>query len=332
MKKIATVIVLFAAILTVTVVSAYSQAEVSSTETETFSIDPGGLVLVESDDGYITVESWDRNEVEVIMKKRAWGRNKRDAERNLEDINIDIVRRGNNLYIRDVTDNNIRVRIGILDLFRGRTRFGTSVSFDIKLPKQMNLDLNTDDGDIRVSNVEGDFDFDVDDGDIFLFDSKGSRIEVNIDDGDVRFENINRLHQNSASTITITCDDGEIFLRDVDVESIDLNVDDADVYFVNVSFKNLTADLDDGDFDADIVVQKDGRIRIWNDDGTIELRMPEQLDAYLNLFAYSGRIRTNYPVKVERDEGESWVRERLGNGNIDIRIETTDGDIYIRHR
>lgn len=332
MKKIAVNLVLFAAILTLAVESVYSQDEVSSTETETFSINPGNLVLVESDDGNITIESWDRNEVEVVIKKRAWGRNNRDAERNLEDINIDIVQRGNNLYIRDLTKNNIGVRIGILDLFRRRTRFGTSVSFDIKLPRQMDLDLNADDGNIRVTNVEGDFDIKTDDGDIFLFDSKGGSIEINIDDGDVRIENLSRLQQNSASTITISCDDGEIFLRDVDVESIDLNVDDADVYFDNVTFKNLTADLDDGDFDADVVVQNDGRVRIWNDDGTVELRMQEEIDAYFNLVAYDGRIRTNYPIKVERDEGESWVRERLGNGNINIRIETTDGDIYIRHK
>ena len=332
MKKISNVLVLFTAILTMTVVSVYSQEEVSSTETQTFSIEPGGLVLVESDDGYITVDSWDRNEVEVIMKKRAWGRNDRDAERNLEEINIDIVQRGNNLYIRDITDNNVTVRVGILDLFRGQTRFGTSVSFDIKLPKQMDLDLNADDGDIRVTNVDGDFDLDADDGDIFLFDSNGGRIEVNLDDGDLRFENINRMQQNTTSSVMISCDDGEIFFRDVDLETIDLNIDDGNVYFDNVSFKNLTADLDDGDLDADIVIQNDGRVRIWNDDGTIELNMPEDLNASLNLFAYGGRIRTNYDIEIERDEGESRVREQLGSGNIDIRIETTDGDIYIRHR
>jgi len=333
MRKIATVFVLFAALLTMKVVSVYSQAEVSSTETETFSINAGNLVLVESDDGNITIESWDRNEVEVVIKKRAWGRNRRDAERILEDINIDIVRRGDNLYIRDLTENDKIIRVGdFFNLLRGQRRFGTSVSFDIKLPKQMDLDLNTDDGDIRVTNVEGDFDISVDDGDIFLFDSKVRRIKINIDDGDIRIENVSRLQQNSASSITISCDDGEIFLRDVDVESIELNVDDADIYFDDVSFKTLTADLDDGDFDADIVIQDDGRVRIWNDDGTIELRMQENIEAYFNLVAYDGRIRTNYPIEVERDEGESWVRERLGNGNIEITIETNDGDIYIRHR
>lgn len=310
----------------------FPQSEVSKTETKTFEVKPEGLVVVSSNDGSITVNSWDRDEVEVTMKKTAWGRSRRDAERNLDDIEIDISQRGNNLYIREISDKHFNVRFGLLDLFRGRVEFGTRVSFDINLPRNMNLDLTSDDGDIRVTDVQGEMSLNTDDGDIILYDVNITRLDVDIDDGDFRAENVKPVQSYPNSIIFVTCDDGEIVLRNVETETIDMNLDDANVIMRNVTVTNLTADLDDGDFEADITLGDNGRIRIWSDDGTVELWLPEQINAQLNLFAYSGRIRTNFPVDVNRDEGESWVRDILGNGNANIRIETSDGDIYFRHR
>lgn len=332
MKKIA--LFFTVVIISIAPVLAFSfpQTEVSKTETKTFEMKPEGLVLVYSDDGPITINSWDRDEVEVTMKKTAWGRSRRDAERNLDDIEIDFSQRGNNLYIREIPGRGYNVRLGLLDLFRGRVEFGTRISFEINLPRSMNLDLTSDDGDIRITEVQGEMSLNTDDGDIILYDVNFTRLDVEIDDGDFRAENVKPVQSYTNSIILINCDDGEIVLRNVETETIDMNLDDANVIMRDVTVTNITADLDDGDFEADISLGGNGRIRIWSDDGTVELWLPEQISAQLNLFANGGRIRTNFPLDVERDEGESWVRDILGNGNANIRIETSDGDIYFRHR
>lgn len=307
-------------------------SEVSSTETKTFKMKPGGLVLVDSDDGYITINSWNKDEVEVTIKKRAWGRNKRDAERNLENIRVEIHKRGDNLYIRDITDEHVSIRFGFFDLFRGRTEYGTRVDFEINLPKKMNLDLNTDDGDIQVTDVHGDLNLEVDDGDVFLCDIQSQKIEVNLDDGDLRIENVKPINSNISSIIFVSCDDGEIVVRQSHAETMDFDVDDGGVFLEEVTVKNLNVDLDDSDFESELDVLEDGRIRVWSDDGNIELWLPEKISAHFNLFARSGRIRTNFPVEIERHEGESRAREKIGDGNITVRLETSDGDILLRHR
>ena len=74
--------------------------EVTSKEQKTFKLGAGGYISVIGDEGYINVESWDKDEVELVMNKHAWARSKREAEKLLNKIQVEINQTGNRLEIR----------------------------------------------------------------------------------------------------------------------------------------------------------------------------------------------------------------------------------------
>ncbi|MFC1555868.1 DUF4097 family beta strand repeat-containing protein [candidate division KSB1 bacterium] len=332
MKNAAIFTVLFILLIPLYAVSESPSSEVRDKEVKSFDMKPGGQLIVESNDGFIRVKSWNEDRVEVTMLKRAWAKDKRDAERLLEIIEIDIDHRGNKLYIRDVTDNNRDRNVGLLDLIRGDWDEGTTVDFEIMVPEEMNLDFTADDGDMRIANVRGEFSFNLDDGDLTIEDCRSDRIEAELDDGDIEIDNMEPLSGAGTGLIFIAVDDGNVFLRRTKINAVDIEGEDGEIVFRDVELKDLDVNLDDGDFEADMNIRESGKVRINLDDGDVDIDLPEELSAYFNLYAYDGRIRTNFPVEIERDDNRSWVRERIGNGDTNIRIEVDNGYIVINHR
>lgn len=91
MKKMF-IIVLIAMTIPFTAASAYQRnTRVTDEEAKSFDIKAGGLLVLEADDGYIHIDTWNKDEIELTMHKLAFGRNRRDAEEKLEEIEIDIV-------------------------------------------------------------------------------------------------------------------------------------------------------------------------------------------------------------------------------------------------
>ncbi|MFC1730335.1 DUF4097 family beta strand repeat-containing protein [candidate division KSB1 bacterium] len=332
MKKAIVIMLVFSVTAATSAFGGSRQSEVYGKETKSFDMEPGGYVDIQADDGYIRINTWDQDRVEVVMNKRAWGRNQREAERNLDNIEIDINHRGDRLYIHDVTDKENHRNIGLLDLIRGNWEFGSSVDFEIMMPKNMNLELTADDGDVSVTDLEGEITVDIDDGDLNFENLSTNRIEITMDDGDIDFDNVRQMTEAERALVFISFDDGNVDVRRTEMEEFEIGGDDGDITLLDVTVKNLEIDLDDGDFDGDLEVKPSGRIRVIIDDGDAIMNLPEDISAYFNLYAYDGRIRTDFPVEVERDEERAWVKDRTRDGDINIRAEVTNGYISIRYR
>lgn len=161
----------------------------------------------------------------------------------------------------------------------------------------MNIVLSVDDGNIRVRGLEGEIDIKLDDGDLDLDNIKSRRIEVDYDDGNIEIENVNAQGFKENDILIITGDDGDVNLRNCKFDDIEINLDDGSVILYNIDLANLYVDIDDGDFESMMDVQNRGRVRVKVDDGDVELRLPEDISAYFNLFAYDGRIRTDFRLK-----------------------------------
>lgn len=308
------------------------QAEVKKTEKKEFDLKAGGRIVLESNDGYIRIQSWNRDKVEVVMHKRAWARSEREAERLLDKIEIDISERSNALYLRDITEDFSDRNIGLLDLLRGDWDEGTVVDFELMVPERVNLELTVDDGDIRIAQIEGEIIIEADDGDITLEDCTANRVDISVDDGDVDIDNVRQADAGAKGLLFASVDDGNIFLRRSSFESIEFDGDDSEVVFRDVEVKYLDINLDDGDVEVDMDIRNEGRVRINLDDGDVDVDLKREIGASFNLSAYDGRIRTNFPVEVEDDDGSYWVRERTGDGGIVFRIEVDNGYITVNHR
>ena len=77
-------------------------SEVTSREEKSFKMQPNSHITLIGDEGYITVKSWDKNEVHLVMIKHAWARSKRVAEERMKKIEVEIEQTENRLFIREV--------------------------------------------------------------------------------------------------------------------------------------------------------------------------------------------------------------------------------------
>jgi hypothetical protein len=101
--------------------------------------------------GSITITGWDRNEIVVRARRQVWARSDADAKALLGTIRIE-------------REGTIRA-----DGERSSARnTGWAVSYDISVPRKVDLDLETLNGSIRVADVNGRLTFDATNGSITL--------------------------------------------------------------------------------------------------------------------------------------------------------------------
>lgn len=104
---------------------------------ETFALSAGGEIVLENINGDVTVEAWDRDEVEVAYTKRARTRE------GLERVEVVIEERGGRL---DIETEYLR---------NGRSNDGGSVDFTLQVPRKAYLELDLVNGSLKVTGHEG---------------------------------------------------------------------------------------------------------------------------------------------------------------------------------
>lgn len=108
--------------------------------------------------GSVSITGWDRSDIVVRARIQAWAGSESDARALAGDITID-------------RDGTIEA-----DGPDGRmwNRRGWAVSYDISVPRQTDLDIETMNGSVRIQGVRGRLAFDATNGSITLEDVGGS--------------------------------------------------------------------------------------------------------------------------------------------------------------
>lgn len=146
------------------------QAQSDDMEQE-FNVGDGGRLTINSDAGHIEISTWDQNQVRVRV-------------RNTEGFDVDMEQRGNDV---EVTAEGRGGR------FFGFRR-GSNISFNVDVPLNYNLELDTGGGHIEVEDINGNVEVDTSGGYIEIgrvsqgdvnADTSGGHITVEYADGDV---------------------------------------------------------------------------------------------------------------------------------------------------
>ncbi|MDZ7260541.1 MAG: DUF4097 domain-containing protein [candidate division KSB1 bacterium] len=305
--------------------------EVTKVEEKTFKMKPGGFVTVICDAGFIKVESWDKEEVYLKMTKRAWDRTQRRAERRLEDIEVDITHTENRLTIREIQHHEDH-QFNFFDLF-DPDRWGgrwaeTLVDFELKVPKETDLRLETDEGDIEVTEVHGDINIDTDEGEIELKNITFNNLDIRSDEGDFYGFRLD----GKAGRLSIESDEGYVRLEQTILRELEVDTDESEIVLIQTRVGTFDLATDEGDVEVELEVQPEGRYRISSNQGNIIVSLPQNVAVTLDLRTESGSIRTDFPVAVEEmDEGER-VRDRIGQGGARLEVYTDEGDIRLEKR
>jgi len=305
--------------------------DIKKVEKKTFNIEPGGYISVSGDEGFIKVSSWDRHQVRLIMTKRAWGKTKKEAERNLKTIEVSINEYNNRLEIKLVKQENRR-NFGFWDLFDPDTWSGNrrspKVDFELTVPKEINLNLENDEGDVTVESIVGDLEIAVDEGDIKISDIQFNELSLSVDEGDIDGFNIN----NPGGRISLEMDEGDLNFENVHARRLRVECDEGDVQIKDLSCNSCSISSDEGDIELDVILDGGDRYRIVADEGTVSFYLPSSPDVKLDLETSDGSIRSDFDIRITKRDDTRRCRDMLGNGAASIEVRTDEGTIYLRRR
>ena len=142
---------LWTALAALALAVAGSAATLEETFDRTFDARPGTTFTLENTNGHITVRSWDQARVRVHAEKRVESRDADVAKKAFAALKIEPSVTSDGVHI---TTHYPRHDEGVFDWLAG-TNVSMSVSYEVTVPRNMNVDLDNTNGGIDVSDIRG---------------------------------------------------------------------------------------------------------------------------------------------------------------------------------
>jgi hypothetical protein len=272
-----------------------------SRETKAFTVSGAPEVDVATFDGAIEIHSWDRNEVEIEVEKRAM------EQKLVDEITIVAEQHGNKIVLKVTGPSRYEskgIQIGV--------NFSPSARLRIALPRQSQITAKSNDGSISIEDVTG-------------------KVNLNTGDGSVRATRI-------AGELMIRSGDGTIRMEGVEGK-LDLETDDGSITG-EAKPSVLRAHTGDGSIriEVDSASHMTEDWDVQTSDGSVVLTLPTDFSGEVDAESRDGSVRSSHPgIKSEAREGEDREERRramkatLGAGGKTLRVRTGDGSIRIEN-
>ena len=149
-----------------------------------FSVPAGTSLSVSNVNGPVTVTSWDRPQIRLVAEKRVRARSDSAATAALQELKIVIEHRNGTLNI--YTRHPRRDSNGLIDWLTGN-HADASVTYELTVPRNLDVDLETVNGPVRVTGVNGRLRLETVNGRINIDQSAGA-IEASTVNGSIEAE------------------------------------------------------------------------------------------------------------------------------------------------
>jgi Putative adhesin len=252
---------------------------------KTYAITGRADLHVETDDGDVSIASAEDNDIYAHVTTTRY-------------------KIGNEVHIEESQNGdtvNIHVRMPHFDW--GFWGHGGAVRVELRVPRSLNLDVNTGDGNVNAQLVSGNLRFTTGDGNIAANGLKG---DLYMHSGDGHIE---------ASALDGT-----------------LRVDTGDGH-VTVGGRFDALDLRTGDGNIDATAMNGSKVgspwSLHSGDGHINLRVPGDLSADLEAHTGDGSITVNMDITVSGSLNHSSIHGKLNGGGGLLRLTSGDGSIHL---
>lgn len=253
---------------------------------KTYAVNGTANLRVQTDDGSVSISAGDQNSIyaHVTTTRYTIG--------------------SSGVTIEESQDgNNVSLHVRIPHFHWGFFGSGGSVHVDLRVPRNLNMDVTTGDGDVSAQPVAG-------------------NIRITTGDGNI---NANGLH----GQVYLHSGDGRIESSGMDGA---LQVDTGDGHItIGGRFDLLQAKTGDGSIDA--TAGSGSKVgdgwTLHSGDGRITLRVPGDLNAELDAHTGDGSITVDVPITVTGSLNRSVVRGKMNGGGGTLRISSGDGSIHI---
>ncbi len=170
-------------------------AKVTTTELVNFA--PGGTIRLDGSHGSVSVEGWDRPEVEVTVTRSKPGlfgtRERERLQHNLQQVIVKTERRSDQELVISTT---FPAHEGLFfAALPPKTRVGVDMEYQIRAPRESHIAIHHKDGEVLITEISGEIEATARTGDIvvmlagsgkYAIDAKAKMGTVYSDFGDAR--------------------------------------------------------------------------------------------------------------------------------------------------
>ncbi|MDQ2914186.1 MAG: DUF4097 domain-containing protein [Chloroflexota bacterium] len=262
---------------------------------KTFTVDGMPRVRVQNVSGETAIRVGQPSQVRVVARKRVKGGSADRAKRLLENVEVRIEQKGNDIFVEPHLYEQER---SWLDLFRGK-RF--RVDFEITVPRETAVDAQTVSGDLDLNGTRG-----------------PTRVESV--SGDVNIEDVQGPMRIKSVSGDVQCTD---YVGSVEGSSVSGDVD------IRGRVRACELHAVSGDISIDLEPDVGGReSRLKTISGDVEVGLLTS-SCVCDYHTASGDLDCEVPARIMR-EGRKDRTVVIGDGRSRLSVKTVSGDLTIK--
>ncbi len=320
----------------------------------TFKVSSNDLLSISNKYGNINFSNHDKNEVSIKITILAWARSDKEAQKILDRIDID----------QDKSSNEIRFETEIEESRGGYSssdKEGFEINYEVKIPKNLNLDVTNKFGSVTISDLNGKLNLEVKHGNFNGHNLTGMRHSINVEFGNLSINEINSADID-VSHGSITIDKSSTDLK-IESKHSDVRIDEANALQVEAKHGNMRVgtvskitgenkfgrieirkvlksavlQLAHGNCQIEQIVKGFDKIEVENRHGSIELRFDSDAKFQFEAYTEHGSIKNSMPnttIQIQEDTNTSKKLEGKtnGGGSGKVRITNEHGSIRLEER
>lgn len=297
---------------------------------KTFTVQPGGKLIVDVDFGEIDVATNTSSEVTVDIWRKVTRSKKADEEAFLKDCPVTLTQEGNTLTIRSHRKSNTRWTWGFNNRTEGK--------YTLRVPAQFTAHLNTAGGGISVKDLAGEVYAGTSGGGLrfarirgpLTGDTSGGGIDVSDCEGKIKIDT-------SGGGISVGGGggslQGETSGGGVSVKNFAgparVSTSGGGITIVNVAGK-VDGDTSGGPINVTLSAPVPGPVKLSTSGGGVTVRAPETAAFLLDAETSGGSVSCDLPITIEGKKEHSRMKGAVNGGETQVHLRSSGGGIHVK--
>jgi hypothetical protein len=295
----------------------------------TFTIAPGGKLVMDVDRGAIDIRTSDRPEVTITVDREVRRASAKNARQLLAAHQVSFEQQGNTVTVHARLESSLKS-------WRNWGS-GLQVRYTVTLPARFDLDLKTAGGSITIPDLEG----------TVLASTSGGSLKLGAIDGPVtgRTSGGSIALESASQPVELRTAGGTVTLgiakaaAKLSTSGGSIRVDtaygplDAGTSGGSIDIRNAHATVDastsGGSVTATLAADQTGDCRLSTSGGSVRLTVPRGIHADVDARTSGGSVKTDLPVTVQGTLKHNELVGRIGEGGRSLRLRTSGGNIHL---
>lgn len=315
-----------------------------------FSFEPGGTLVIKAED--IDFDIRTSAGATSTVKLYVSGKNREKAVEYFEKLKFNAYLDDNELVL-ETRKKHINI-VGFWNAFRNIRAWAV-----VTVPEKIDVEFNTEDGDIILESIAGNASIYTEDGDIDISGISGGSIKIKTEDGDVAADILEggnvivysedgdiEIRSLKSDDVNIDTEDGDLLIDRIDSGTAKLSSEDGDVEVERIDSDEIVVHTEDGDItmtvsgdrfrgkceDGDIRINllNEMEVTIGSEDGDIILTVPKDSNADLDLSGDHVKLKSK--ISIQGTVSKKRIRGTFNNGGPLIKIRVEDGTIIFSEK